>query len=48
MVKVSASQPQDRGFEPHMDHDHYSIKIKYKTIKTNKKISKLKCQNQAA
>ena len=24
MDKVSASQPRDRGFEPHMGHDHYS------------------------
>ena len=24
MDKVSASQPQDRGFEPHMGHDHDS------------------------
>ena len=24
MVNVSASQPQDRGFESHMDNDHDS------------------------
>ena len=24
MDKVSASQPRDRGFEPHMGHDHDS------------------------
>ena len=23
MDKVSASQPRDRGFEPHTCHDHY-------------------------
>ena len=25
MDKVSASQPRDRGFEPHTGHDHDSL-----------------------
>ena len=27
MDKVSASQPRDRGFEPHMGHDHDSSRM---------------------
>ena len=35
MDKVSASQPRDRGFEPHMCHDNDSLLVPGSGLESN-------------